>query len=74
MKARIINISELKKSALEMEAESLLGRLTKEKTIEVTPKPQSARTIKRAFNKAAATLSLEIRYRTRNDKLYVLLK
>jgi hypothetical protein len=74
MKARIIDISELRKSALEMEAEGLLGRLTREKTIEVTPDRQSARTIKRAFNKAAATLKIGIRYRTRNDKLYVLLK
>ena len=74
MKARIIDVSELKKSALEMEAEGLLGKLTKDKTIEVTPDRQSARTIKRAFNKAATTLGLTIRYRTRNDRLYVLLK
>lgn len=74
MKARIINKEDLKKSAEELEAERLLGQLTDDKAIEVTLNGQSARTIRRAFTKAATSQGMVIRLQTKEDRVYVMLK
>lgn len=74
MKAKIIDKSELKKSPMERQAESLLRGLSADKAIEVDQDGTSARTIRRMFSKAGATLGLSIQMRTRDDKVYVLLK
>lgn len=74
MKAKIIDKSELKKSPTERQAESLLRRLSADKAVEVNLDGTSARTVRRAFSRAAANLRLSIQLRTRDDKVYVLLK
>ena len=74
MKARIIDKKELKKSPMERQAESLLRGLNSEKAIEVDLDGTSARTIRRTFSKAGANLGLSLQMRTRDDKVYVLLK
>ena len=74
MKARLISIADLKKSAEELEAERLLTQLTDDKAIEVTLEGQSARTVRRAFTKAATNEGMVIRLQTKEDKVYVTLK
>ena len=74
MKARIIPKADLKKSTEELEAERLLAQLTDDKAIEVTLNGQSARTIRRAFTKAATNRGMVIRLQTKEDRVYVLLK
>lgn len=74
MKARIIDKKELRKSPSERQAESLLRSLTQDKVIEVDLKGTSSRTIRRAFTKAGANLGLSLQMRTKDEKVYVLLK
>ena len=74
MKARLVDKSELKKSPEERQAESLLRRLKADKAIEVRLDGTSARTIRRTFSKVATNLALEIRLRTKDDRVYVVLK
>ena len=74
MKAKIVDKADLKKSPEELEAERVLGQLNDQKAVEVTLDGESTRTIRRAFNKAAGTLGLELAFRMRGDKMYVLIK
>ena len=74
MKAKIVDKRELRKSPTERQAESLLRRLSADKAVEVSLGGTSARTIRRAFSKAAANLGLSIQLRTRDDNVYVLLR
>lgn len=74
MKARIIPKADLKKSTEELEAERLLGQLTDDKAIEVMLDGQSARTIRRAFTKAATNQGMIIRLQTKEDRVHVTLK
>lgn len=74
MKAKIVDKRELKKSPEERQAESLLRGLTADKAIEVELDGTSSRTIRRVFSKAGANLGLTLQMRTKDDKVYVLLK
>ena len=74
MKARIIPIADLKKTTEELEAERLLTQLSDDKAIEVTLENHSARTIRRAFTKAATNEGMVIRMQTKEDRVYVVLK
>ena len=74
MKAKLIDKTELKKTPDERQAEGLLRRLEPDKAIEVTPDGSSTRTIRRLFSKCAGTLGLEIELKSKDDKVYVLLK
>lgn len=74
MKAKIVDRKELKMSPAEREAESLLRRLTADKAIEVSLDGASARTVRRAFSKAATNLGLTIQLRTKDERVYVLLR
>ncbi len=57
-----------------MEAERLLSQLTDDKAIEVMLEGQSARTIRRAFTKAATNQGMVIRLQTKEDRVHVTLK
>ena len=74
MKAKIIDKSELKKTQLQREAEEVLGQLTTEKAIEITPGNTPVSTVRRAFRLAATSLGIEIRMRKKGDGIYVLRK
>lgn len=74
MKAKIIDKTELKKTPDERQAEGLLRRLEPDKAIEVTPDGSSARTVRRLFSKCAVNLGMEIELKSKDDKVYVLLK
>ena len=72
MKAKIIDKSELKKTQLQREAEELLGQLTAETAIEITPQDTPDSTVRRAFRLAAVSLGIEIRMRKKGDSIYIL--
>lgn len=74
MKAKIVPKAELAKTPEERQAETLLRKLNADKAIEIAPGGTSVRTVRRVFTKAAATLALDIELRTKDDKIYVLLK
>ena len=74
MKARIIPKADMKKSTEELKAERLLSQLTDDKAIEVMLEGQSARTIRRAFTKAATNQGMVIRLQTKEDRVHVTLK
>ena len=74
MKARLIPKTDLKKSDDQLEAERLLRQLTDEMAIEVMLDGQSARTIRRAFTKAATTQGMVVRLQTKEDRIHVTLK
>ena len=74
LKAKIIDKSELRKSQMQRDAEALLGKLTSDKAIEVSLADTSSRTVRRAFNLAAAATGIEIRMRKRGSNLFVLRK
>lgn len=74
MKAKLIDKHELKKTPEERQAEGLLRRLAPDKAIEVTPDGSSTRTVRRLFSKCAANIGLDIELKSKDDKVYVLLK
>lgn len=74
LEARIIKLSDLKKTPQQREAERLLAQLGPDKAVEVTLKPSdSPRGVSNTFRRAAAEVGKEIRVRRRADKLYITL-
>ena len=77
MKARIIDVSELKKKPEEREAEQLLEQLTLGKAIELIPSGnETPRRLARLFRDAAKRVQKEIRVTTKDkgQKLIIVLK
>jgi len=75
MEAKIIKLSELKKTPEEREAERLVSQLDAVNAIEVALGPSdSPRKVTSLFRRAAKTLGKQIRIRRRDDKVYVVLR
>jgi len=77
MKAKIVNIADLKKTVAEREAERLLAELadSKDKAIEVIlESAETPRKLSRIFRKAAQTLGKTITARAKEGRLYIRLK
>ena len=76
MKAKIVDKADayLERSLLDREAAGLLRELTPEKAVEIDLEDVSDRTIRRSFKRAAESLGLAIRVRTRENKVYILLR
>lgn len=78
MKAKIVSITDLKKTVAEREAEQLLKQLAQsdpDKAIEVTlERAETPRKINRIFRKAAQTLGKTIHMRTREGHIIIRLK
>lgn len=75
MKARIIDIAELKKRPEEREAQDLLNQLNPEKAIEITLTGQeTTRKAARIYRKVAQSLGKDIRVNTKEGKIIVRLK
>ncbi len=79
MKAKIVSITDLKKTVAEREAEELLTQLVQksddDKAIEVVlESPETPRKINRIFRKAAETLGKTITTRTREGRVIIRLK
>lgn len=77
MKAKIVNVTDLKKTVAEREAEQLLAQLadSKDKAIEVIlESAETPRKISRIFRKAAQTLGKTITAKTREGRLFIQLK
>ena len=75
MKARIIDISELKKKPEQREAEQLLNQLSPSKAIEVTlSEKETPRKVSRIYRRAAEDLGKTIRVATKEGKIIVTLK
>lgn len=80
MKARIVDVADLKKTQAEKEAELLLkeflqGKDNNKKAIEVILEAkETPRKINRIFRKAAATLGNEISCRSREGRVIIRVK
>ena len=74
LKATFVDKEELKKSPLERQAETLLRRLDVNKAIEIELDGTSSRTVRRVFSKAASNLGLAINLKTKDERVYVVLK
>lgn len=79
MKAKIVSLTDLKKTVAEREAEQLLTQLVQQKeqnkAIEVTlQSPETPRKVNRIFRKAAETLGKTITTRTREGRVIIRLK
>lgn len=74
MKARIVPITETRRTVAHKEAEDMLRHLTHATAIEITPDHESLRTIKRIYKQAAAARGVNIRFKTRNNTVYVQLR
>ena len=67
MKARIVDIAELKRKPEEREAEELLNQLSPGKAIEITlTGNETARTIARLYRNTAKNLQKEVRVTTKD--------
>lgn len=76
MKAKIVSLTDLKKTVAEREAEQLLTELIQEnnpdKAIEaVLEKSETPRKISRIFRKAASNLGKTIKVRTREGRIII---
>ena len=79
MKAKIVSVTDLKKTVAEREAEQLLEHLIQQndndKAIEIVlEKPETSRKVNKIFRKAAETLGKTITTRTREGRLIIRLK
>lgn len=75
MKAKIIDIEELKKKPELREAEQLLNQLTTGKAIEVTlTEKETPRKVSRLYRKAAGNLGKQVRVMTKEGRVFVSLK
>ena len=75
MKARIVDLAELKKRPEQREAEQLLTQLSPGKAIEVTlAGDETPRKVSRLYRRAAESLGKEIRVMTKEGKIIVTLK
>ena len=75
MKARIVDLAEIKKKPEQREAEQLLTQLSPGKVIEVTlAGDETPRKVSRLYRKAAESLGKEIRVMTKEGKIIVTLK
>jgi hypothetical protein len=74
VEAKIVKISEVKKTPEEREAQRLLGQLGADTAIEVVlSASDSLRRVTSMFRRAAKASEKQIRIRHREDKLYVTL-
>ena len=79
MKARVVDVADLKKTQAEKEAELLLQELLQKKdgskAIEVILEPsETPRKINRIFRRAADSLGKEIRCRSREGRVIIRVK
>ena len=75
MKARIIDLEDLKKSPEQREAEQLITQLTPGKGIEVTlAAGETSRKASRVYRKAAVKLGKEVRAMTKEGRVIISLK
>lgn len=79
MKAKLVSITDLKKTVAEREAEQLLSQLMQQndqtKAIEVTlESPETPRKVNRIFRRAAESLGKTISTRTREGRVIIRLK
>lgn len=79
MKARIVDVADLKKTQAEREAELLIQEMFQnkdgKKAIEVVlEQSETPRKVNRIFRKAAANLGKEIRIRTKDGRIQVMVK
>lgn len=75
MKAKIVYLTDLKKTVAEREAENLLAELNEKQAIQVTlEKAETSRKLGRIFRKAARTMNREITTRTKDGTLIIRLK
>lgn len=75
MKAKIIDVEELKKKPEQREAEQFLSQLSPGKAIEVTlTEQETPRKVSHLYRKAAGNLGKDIRVMTKEGKVIVSLK
>ena len=79
MKAKIVSVTDLKKTVAEREAEQLLTQLSQQqdpnRAIEVIlESPETPRKVSRIFRKAAETLGKTITTKTREGRLIIRIK
>ena len=75
MKARIIDLAELKKRPEQRDAEQLLTQLTAGKVIEVTlSENDTPRKVSHLYRKAADSVGKDVRVMTKEGKVIVSLK
>lgn len=75
MKAKIVDLAELKKKPQEREAEQFLNQLGPDKAIEVTlTGEETPRKVSRLYRKAATRLGKEVRVISKEGKIFVTLK
>ncbi len=75
MKAKLIDLEELKKKPEQREAEQLLTQLIPGKAIEVTlVGDETPRKVSRLYRRAAESLNKEIRVMTKEGKIIITLK
>ncbi len=72
--AKLVDKSDISKSAAQLQAEELLTRLSGDKAVEISFDGSSPRAVRSAFRKAAESLDKEIVFRRRGERLYLVLK
>ena len=75
MKAKIVDISELKKNPQERDAEQYLSQLRNDNAIEVTlTGKDTVRKVARIYRKVAKTMNKDIRLRSREGRTFITLR